>query len=367
MLFVVIVAGGYALMRMKRAQLDDFAVYYTAATRFIAAEPLYRSDDEHYQFKYLPAFALLMAPFTLAPKQTSEIVWFALTVVFAWTFIHLSFKALPDRRLAARWLVCLTLLLVGKFLVIEFQLGQNNLLVGLLMLVAIAASRDGRPFVAGAAVGAAIFVKPYALILIPWLAWTLGWRPLVTFALVAAVGLLLPVAWYGWNGNLVLLREWYRTVSDTTRPNLLAFENISFASMWAKWLAPGWTASTLAALSSVLAVLAGFAVMSRRRVSEPRFLEGAYFLLLIPLVSPQGWEYGLLLALPAYMVLVDRFRDLTRAWAAITVAGVFLTSFAIFDLLGRSLYTLHMQRALTSVGAILIGICLIRLRWQALA
>ena len=32
-------------------------------TRFLAHENLYRPDDGHYQFKYLPAFAPLMAPF----------------------------------------------------------------------------------------------------------------------------------------------------------------------------------------------------------------------------------------------------------------------------------------------------------------
>ena len=33
----------------------------------LAAEPLYRPDDGHYQFKYWPAFALAMVPFALMP------------------------------------------------------------------------------------------------------------------------------------------------------------------------------------------------------------------------------------------------------------------------------------------------------------
>ena len=87
---------------------------------------------------------------------------------------------------------------------------------------------------------------------------------------------------YGWSGNLFLLHEWYRTVTETTRPNLLASENISFASMWAKWLAPGAAASALAVLSAVVAVAAGLAAIARRRsVKEPNYLEGAYFLVLL--------------------------------------------------------------------------------------
>ena len=162
-----------------------------------------------------------------------------------------------------------------------------------------------------------MFVKPYALVLVPWLAWTLGWRPFVTFGLVLAGGLVLPAASYGWNGNLTLLHEWYRTVTDTTGPNLLSPENISFASMWAKWLQPGPAAAGLALGSAVAAVAAGVAVMSRRQhVPEPNYLEGAYFFVLVPLLSPQGWDYVLLLALPAYMCLVDRWRDMSPAWRA---------------------------------------------------
>ena len=145
--------------------------------------------------------------------------------------------------------------------------------------------------------------------------WTLGWRPLVVFGLVLAGGLLLPAASYGWNGNLTLLHEWYRTVTDTTGPNLLGAENISFASMWAKWLGPGPTASRLALASTVIVVAAGVAVMSRRKqVTEPNYLEGAYFLILVALLSPQGWDYVLLIGLPAYVLLVDRWIDLSPSW-----------------------------------------------------
>jgi hypothetical protein len=179
---------------------------------------------------------------------------------------------------------------------------------------------------------------------------------------------MLPVPFYGWSGNLTLLSEWYRTVSDTTGPNLMAFENVSFASMWAKWLTPGPTASRLALASAVCAAAAGAVVMlQRRRVAEPDYLEAAYFCLLVPLLSPQGWDYVLLIAMPAYTLLVDRFRALTIPWRGVAILGIFLTSFTVFDLLGRTLYTEVMRLGGVSVGAVLIGACLVRLRWQAAA
>jgi hypothetical protein len=366
--FVLITAGLYGLVRLNRDELVDFAVPHQAAARFLAREPLYRPSDGHYQYKYLPTFAAVMVPFTLVPKRAAEAAWFTLTVMMAWGLVRLSIAALPDRRLSARALFWIVLLLNGKFLVKELAFGQFNLPVAILLLCAVIAAQHNRRLAAGAAVAAAVFVKPYALVLLPWLAWTVGGEALLVFAAVAAAGLLLPAAWYGWDGNLGLLSEWYRTVSDTTAPNLLGADNVSFVSMWAKWLGPGLLASRLALGSMALALAAGAAMMAwRKRVAEPNYLEGAYFMFLVALLSPQGWDYVLLIGLPAYVCLVDRWKELSAPWQAVATAGIFLTSFMIFDLLRRPLYTLAMHWGVVSVGAVLIAATLIRLRWRALA
>ena len=367
-LVVVIIAGLYGLVRIRRDELVDFAVPHRAALRFLEHESLYRKSDGHYQYKYLPTFAAMMVPFTWVPKRAAEAAWFALTVIMAWGFVRLSIATLPDRRLPAHVLFWLTLLITGKFLVKELAYGQFNLPVALLLLGAVIAARHDRGLVAGAAVAAAVFVKPYALVLLPWLAWTMGWRSVAVFGLVLATGLLVPVPSYGWNGNLTLLHEWYRTVTTTTRGNLLGADNISFASMWTKWLGPGPAADRLALASMAIAVAAGFVMMARRRkVAEPDYLEGAYFLFLVALLSPQGWDYVLLIGLPAYVCLVDRWFDLSPRWRAVAGTGMFLTSFTIYDLLGRPLYLHLMQWSAVSVGAVLIAAALIRLRWRAIA
>jgi hypothetical protein len=233
---------------------------------------------------------------------------------------------------------------------------------------AVVAAQHGWILTAGGLVAAGVFVKPYPLILLPWLAQRLGWRALVPFGLVLAGGLVLPAAFYGWNGNLALLSEWYRTVTETTAPNLMGFENISFASMWAKWIDPGPAAAALALASAVAVMAAGIVLMSRwRRVPGPDYLNVAYFMVLVPLLSPQGWDYVLVIALPAYMCLVDRWRELSSTWRMVALTGFFLTSFTIFDLLRRPLYTQLMEVGAVSIGAVLIAICLFHLRSRALA
>ena len=363
---VLFAVAAYAAVRFKRAELVDFVVPRLAATRFLAHEPLYRPEDGHYQYKYFPAFAAVMIPFTWPPKEVAEAVWFALTVAMTWAFLRMAVNALPGRRRPEHVLIWLTLLLNGKYLVKELAFGQFNLPLALLLLGGVVAADRGRVMTAGGLVAAAVFVKPYALVMLPWLALTQGWRSLLMFGVVFAAGLALPIASYGWDGNLVLLQEWYRTVSDTTAPNLMGFENISFASMWAKWLEPGPLASRLALLTSAAAMAAGLGVIWRRRpVATPNYLEGAYFFLLIPLLSPQGWDYVLLVALPAYMLLVDRWREMPVGWRVVTMIGFILTSFAIYDLFRRTLYFKLMQWAASSVGALLIAASVARLRWKA--
>jgi hypothetical protein len=366
---VVFAVSAYALLRYKREEgLVDFVVPRTAAARALAHEPLYRDEDGHYQYKYLPAFAFVMVPFTWPPEETAEAIWFALTVAMTWALVRLSIRALPDRRLSLQTLVWLTLLLNGKFLVKELAFGQFNLPLALLLIGALIAAQKRRAGLAGALAGAAVFVKPYALVLAPWLVITQGPRALVAMAAAGIAGLALPVTTYGWDGNIALLQDWYRHVTATTAPNLMVFENISFASMWAKWLEPGNAASRLALVTSALAFGTGLVLLWRRRgVPEPNYLECSFFFLLIPLLSPQGWDYVLLVAMPAYMLLVDRWRDTPWPWRAIAAAGFILTSFAIYDVFGRALYFKLMGWGAQSVGALLMCAALVRMRWRGVA
>jgi hypothetical protein len=365
---LVIATASYAVIRSTRGGLVDFIVPRTAAVRFLAHESLYRPEDGHYQFKYLPAFAAVMVPFTWVPVEVAEAGWFALSVAMAWALVRSTLRALPERRKPMPQLAAWTVLLNAKFLLKELGFGQFNLPLALLYWGAVIGARRGRRFLPGALVAAGVFIKPYALILLPWLVWTRGRRSLMSFAIVLAAGLALPAAIYGWDGNVALLREWYRTVTDTTASNLGSYENVSFAAMWTRWLPAGGPTYLLALLSTALAVIVGIVVIWRRlSVAEPDYLEAAYFAVLVPLVSPQGWDYLLLLALPGYAFLVDRWRDTPTMWRAVTMIGFLFTSFGTYELMRRSLYFHMMGWGAGSVGAVLIGACLVRLRWRALA
>ena len=127
-------------------------------------------------------------------------------------------------------------------------------------------------------------------------------------------------------------------------------------------------ATGLAAATAIAGLAVAIVLWVRRgQVSRPGYLEVSYLLLLIPLISPQGWDYVMLAATPAFVCLVDRFRGSPRSWQAVTAAGLFLTSFAIFDLVGRTVYLLIVSLSGVTIGALLLAASLMRLRLTASA
>src|SRR5262245_28533984 len=182
--------------------MDDVMVYRTAGARALAGETLYRADDGHYQFKYLPAFALAVAPIALIPVEVMKPLWFAGCAWLVLIFITQTVRAVPAPKTAQRTLLWLTALVTAKFWVLELVHGQTNVLLGVLLLAALAAARARRPLAAGVLAGAAVFVKPYALITIPWLFVAAGPSSVASAGAVIAAGLVLPAVRYGWHGNV---------------------------------------------------------------------------------------------------------------------------------------------------------------------
>jgi hypothetical protein len=366
-LAIILLASVVYLVRVQD-EMADFRVYRTAAARAIAGQPLYRADDGHYQFKYLPAFAFAMAPFAGLDEEAAKVVWFAMSIGLLTALIRWSVRALPERRRSERALVWFSILLLGKFYAHELNLGQTNILLGTVLVGALLASQVELRPVTGALVAAGIFIKVYAIVLLPWLALVAGASGLLVCAAVLLVGLALPAAVYGWTGNLDQIEGWYRTITETSAPNLLMPENISFATMWAKWIGPGELAAVLAGATGIAALVFAVVVMLRRGgLYDPGYLEFGLLMVLVPLLSPQGWDYVLLLATPAIICLVDRLSEFSRPWRALTIVAMAVTSFTIFDLVGRTVYTYLMRISVLSVSVALLAGSIGYMRWRKLA
>ena len=366
---VLIAVAALSIFALRASDsMADFEVYWRGATRAAAAEPLYRVDDEHYRFKYFPAFAVLTIPVGLLPLPAAKAVWFTASVLLLALLVRLSVEVLPDRRRANAILAVVAIAVLGKFYGHELVLGQVNVLFAVLAVCALLAMKRGQEQLAGVLIAFTIATKPYGVLFIPWLLARRKAASVMAALLTLAAISVLPVPLYGVSGTIALYRDWWDTVSGTTPSNLLNPDNVSFASAYAKWMGAGTVATSLT-LITALAALAGTVVvlLYRRGLIFPEAIEGSGLLMLIPLLSPQGWDYVLLLATPAVILLVnylDRLPMILRA--AAVVAGLTM-GLSVFDVMGRPSYARFMEAAVVTVCASVLLVSLYTLRARRVA
>src|SRR5262249_39212762 len=134
--FAIVFATAVYVIKIGH-RMPDFEVYRTTAIRAQAAEPLYRESDGHWQFKYLPAFAIAVVPLGFVPDDVARALWFAGSVLLLAWLPRLTLDVLPERRHTAGLLVGATFVLLGKFYAHELELGQVNILMTFLVVAAV--------------------------------------------------------------------------------------------------------------------------------------------------------------------------------------------------------------------------------------
>ena len=217
--------------------------------------------------------------------------------------------------------------------------------------------RNGAACGAGATFGAATLVKPYGLLFLPYLLATRQFRAAIACVAILVLALLGPAIAYGLDGNFDLLQAWWQTVTSSTPENLTNQDNISIAATSIKWLGPGSAADWLTVVTSAaLLGLCAAVIAMRRSRAMPEYLEVALLLTTVALLSPQGWDYVLLLSTPAIMLLVDVLPRFSRLLQMTTVTCLAVVGLSIYDVIGRAAYMRFMALSIiTVVYGVLIG------------
>ena len=365
---LVIALSIWAFVFKASRRMPDLEVYWTAGGRAAAAEPLYRVEDMHFQFKYFPAFAVLAIPLGALPLIVAKGLWFFTSVAVLVVLLALTPKLLVERRKSTSLLIIITIVALGKFYVHELMLGQVNLLFAMVVTCALLAMKTNREALAGLLVALAIVIKPYAVILVPWIIARRNRSAVLAVMGGMAIAIVLPAVMYGLGQTVALHHDWWRTVTDTTAPNLMTADNVSLSSVYARWLGHGSLATSMALFTAGALLGAAALVFFRRRgIVFPEGLEGGLLLTLMPLLSPQGWDYVLLLSTPAVVYLAnyeDRLPGLLRAITIVAVAAIGLT---VFDLVGRTAYQTFMRFSGITLCFLVVITALCALRREGIA
>ena len=241
-----------------------------------------------------------------------------------------------------------------------------NTLILLLNIVAIRALVRTPPAQAsaGIAAGLATAIKPYAALTVAYLLVKRQWRAFGLAIATLVLAQAVPLLTYGVSGTLSELRLWRTTLSASTPVLLTNSDAISVLAFCTKWLGDPALASMVAlALLGVLALVFFAVILRGRNEPDAAVLEGAMLLTLTPLVSPLGWDYNFLMALPAIMLLVGHRSAFPTAARVVLMANLAMIALVLYDTLGRQAYAAFMQYSITTLNFIIVVVALAYLRF----
>jgi hypothetical protein len=105
----------------------------------------------------------------------------------------------------------------------------------------------------------------------------------------------MPSLFYGFRGNLEVLREWQSSLSKSTPLLLNSQDNISIIAFFMKRTENLKLSMYLYGFVLIaLALFLLYIILKGLKMNEALLLDCAIILVLIPLVSPLGWDYNLL-------------------------------------------------------------------------
>ena len=88
---------------------------------------------------------------------------------------------------------------------------------------------------------------------------------------------------------------------------------------------------------------------------------------MMPIISPQGWDYVFLLSTLATMLLVNYRARLPAAIKPLVAGALIVIAFSIFDLVGRAAYQRFMRLSIITICYLIVIGGLAALRWRKVA
>jgi hypothetical protein len=143
-------------------------------------------------------------------------------------------------------------------------------------------------------------------------------------------------------------------------------DNISLFALFAKWTdSATWAPYPSVFSILVLALVILLAINKRPQQNNPTALEASLILMCIPLVSPLGWDYTLLMALPGLMIIIYHFFSFPKMGRWVLIINLSIIFFSLYDIMGREFYTAFMSYSVITVNFLILIGFLLYIRFKA--
>jgi hypothetical protein len=340
----------YLVAKPVRDPSLDFFAYYIGASAIDQGMPLYARETHDALaaawglqmaagYPYPPTLAVLLQPLVLVSPTVASLLWFGVNVVFLVLGVGLLFKHSDLRRAGSRVALLLLPVLFTPVLM-NLYLGNVNLLLLVLIVLAYLAFLRGRPLASGLFLALAVWIKLWPATLVAYFAWKREWKAVAGALIGLLIFGLLTVAIAGAEQTTSYFTSRLPQIAFGRHPGLDHL-NQSVPGVFAKLFSPSsqyvqplLQSRTLAVqgsrLTTLLIIVTTFTLSSWPIALKSRDQFATEFILVVMatlLIIGRLWDTGLTLLLPAYYLLAQEWERGPRVrWkqVALPVASIVL-------------------------------------------
>ncbi|MEI6817115.1 MAG: glycosyltransferase 87 family protein [Bacteroidota bacterium] len=378
-LFIVLIVSFIIENINGRFWLNDFKVYYTAASRLFNGGTLYNEAfglGSGY-YKYSPFAAAFFIPFTFLPYKIAAIIYY---FIIAYLIVQVLKMALYLTNIIAgkeipmnQQSILLYVFLAGiVHLQRELHLGNVNILLLSILLFSLKKMLDGKMLLPAILLGLVILFKPHFIIFIPSLLLRKKFGIALQSMITVMVGLMIPSLFLGVHQNVELHSQWLQTM-QTHNAGIIDARQTIYSILY-QYLIQFFIPQPDKVYLLILLMMVGMAVSffivnhlineraaktSETINSNGHFISEFFLLLaLVPSLTLTDSEH-FLLSLPLITVLIYFLvnKGVSKMMASLIIMGLLFYGGNIHDLLGGKLSDLVETMGLLGVGnLVLIGL-----------
>lgn len=351
----------------NRFSMSDLAVYHKTAERLISGEELYRSAEEdpyeHYVYKYSPPAATLFIPFVLIGFPLAKyIYWALLTFILGYCLYTLKKIFLGKEKMNRNITISiiLSIAVVGMHFFRELHLGQVNLLLLGIYVVALSSFVNKKSILFGLAVAISLLIKPFGLILMLYMLVLRRFREVMYTFLFAVILIFIPAVFYSNIPDfLALYASWIQELNIElgNKQDLLAAGNHTIFSVLVRFSPLRYIefSETIKILFQSLVLIAIGALilfyMIKRKLADGHIRVFIILIALIPLLAFTSYN-AFIFTLPLILYLLFHFRVLSHPLKILFIISCLLIGGNIYDLVGKDMFDFFWSISVYSWGTI---------------
>ncbi|MBA7546252.1 hypothetical protein ES705_38637 [subsurface metagenome] len=167
------------------------------------------------------------------------------------------------------------------------------------------------------------------------------------------------MVFYGLRGNIVVLKQWQKTLSQSTPGLIDQYDNASIFAFFLK-IVPDESRELAFIFIVCSGLLIAFSFLwmmilgKRENLKKPEVLEYSFLFVLIPLFSPLAWYYNYLYSILAIVFLINYIDKFPKVLKYLLIANFIIIGGSLWEVLGKDAFRFYTGYSLVVISYLIV-------------